>query len=528
MKKLIIAALVGAYAGLLGVSSYAGYLQNSDFATAAQITGAGGTIAQLLNTSKIYDNVNAQLLNTTLSAKMTNPMTTAEDLIKGGVAGAPTRLAVGSNGQCLTVSGGSVVWGACGSVSPLTTKGDLYGFSTVDARVPVGTNGQVLTADSTQALGLKWATPTTGTVTSVDFSVPAASLFSVSGNPITSSGTIALATSGTSGGIPYFSSATQMNSSAALAANQIVLGGGAGTAPATLGSLGTTTTVLHGNAGGAPSYAAVTGSDMSNNTVGNAQIRQSAAQSVVGNSTNATANVADISASAADQILRANGAGTAIGFGSIDLSKSGAVGSSVLAVGNGGTGLSSGTSGGIPYFSSSSAISSSGALSQYQVVLGGGAGGAPNVVSGTGTSGQVLTSNGAGANPTWQNAASGGGNVTSGAASGSREELFVIGGTTANDNCDGTNCALFNNSGGATSISRISTGRVDITLTSTGCASAWNCQATAEDQLNASPLFCSRYTTGGNPSTTHFYFRCVDAGGNDQNFNASVRCGCNK
>jgi len=44
-----------------------------------------------------------------------------------------------------------------GSVSPLTTKGDLYGFSTLDARIPIGTNGQILTADSTAALGLKWA-----------------------------------------------------------------------------------------------------------------------------------------------------------------------------------------------------------------------------------------------------------------------------------------------------------------------------------------------------------------------------------
>jgi hypothetical protein len=52
-----------------------------------------------------------------------------------------------------------------GSVSPLTTKGDLYGFSTLDARIPVGTNNQVLTADSAQALGLKWATPTSGSYT---------------------------------------------------------------------------------------------------------------------------------------------------------------------------------------------------------------------------------------------------------------------------------------------------------------------------------------------------------------------------
>ncbi len=43
-----------------------------------------------------------------------------------------------------------------GSVSPLTTKGDLYGFDTANARIPVGTDGQVLTADSTQALGVKW------------------------------------------------------------------------------------------------------------------------------------------------------------------------------------------------------------------------------------------------------------------------------------------------------------------------------------------------------------------------------------
>lgn len=48
---------------------------------------------------------------------------------------------------------------------PLTTKGDLFGrSSTDDARVPIGTNGQLLTADSTQALGLKWANaPATGT-----------------------------------------------------------------------------------------------------------------------------------------------------------------------------------------------------------------------------------------------------------------------------------------------------------------------------------------------------------------------------
>jgi hypothetical protein len=49
-----------------------------------------------------------------------------------------------------------------GGSSPLTTKGDLYGFSTLDARIPIGANDTVLTADSTQTLGLKWATPASG------------------------------------------------------------------------------------------------------------------------------------------------------------------------------------------------------------------------------------------------------------------------------------------------------------------------------------------------------------------------------
>jgi len=53
-------------------------------------------------------------------------------------------------------------WVSIGGASPLTTKGDLYTYSTADARLGVGTNGQVLTADSTEATGLKWATPAAG------------------------------------------------------------------------------------------------------------------------------------------------------------------------------------------------------------------------------------------------------------------------------------------------------------------------------------------------------------------------------
>jgi hypothetical protein len=52
-----------------------------------------------------------------------------------------------------------------GAVSPLTTKGDLYTFSTSDARLGVGANGTTLVADSAEATGLKWATPASGGMT---------------------------------------------------------------------------------------------------------------------------------------------------------------------------------------------------------------------------------------------------------------------------------------------------------------------------------------------------------------------------
>ena len=44
-----------------------------------------------------------------------------------------------------------------GTVSPLTTLGDILAFSTVPARQGVGANGTCLQADSTQSTGIKWA-----------------------------------------------------------------------------------------------------------------------------------------------------------------------------------------------------------------------------------------------------------------------------------------------------------------------------------------------------------------------------------
>jgi hypothetical protein len=92
------------------------------------------------------------------------PGTTLGDLAySSATANTNTRLPIGTSGQVLAVSGGGVpAWTTTADVTPLTTKGDLFTFTTVDARIGVGANGTILTADSAEATGLKWATPASG------------------------------------------------------------------------------------------------------------------------------------------------------------------------------------------------------------------------------------------------------------------------------------------------------------------------------------------------------------------------------
>lgn len=87
---------------------------------------------------------------------------------KGDLHGYDTgqaRIPAGADDQVLTADAGEALglkWAAAAGGSPLTTKGDLFGRSTVDARIPVGPDDQVLTADAAQALGVKWAEPAAG------------------------------------------------------------------------------------------------------------------------------------------------------------------------------------------------------------------------------------------------------------------------------------------------------------------------------------------------------------------------------
>jgi hypothetical protein len=70
----------------------------------------------------------------------------------------------GTTGQVLAKASGTDLdfsWVAVDPLLILDAKGDLITATAADtpARLAVGTNGQILTADSTEATGIKWATP---------------------------------------------------------------------------------------------------------------------------------------------------------------------------------------------------------------------------------------------------------------------------------------------------------------------------------------------------------------------------------
>jgi len=193
-----------------------------------------------------------------------------------------------------------------------------------------------------------------GSVTSVGLTMPG--VFTVSGSPIISAGTLAVTANGTSGGIPFFSSASTMGSSAALTLNMPVLGGGAGSAPI-VGTISGNTT----------KHATVNTTTFANGNC--VQVDASGNLTTVANPCTTGAGTGTVTsvALAAPAIFTVSGS---------PVTTSGTLGLTAA-----------GTSGGIPYFSSATAMASSAALTLNAPVLGGGGAGAPTsgTVSGTTT-----------------------------------------------------------------------------------------------------------------------------------------------
>ena len=205
-------------------------------------TDAGGSVTSV-------SVVSANGLAGTVATATTTPAITLSTTITGLLKGNGTAISAATSGTdyAPATSGTSILYG-----------NGAGGFS----NVTIGTGVSF-------AAGTLSATGSGGTVTSVAQSFTGG-LISVAGSPITTSGTLALTVAGTSGGIPYFSSASTWATSAALAAGSLVQGGGAGVAPSTITTgtgvvtaLGVNTGtagafVVNGGALGTPSNGTVT------------------------------------------------------------------------------------------------------------------------------------------------------------------------------------------------------------------------------------------------------------------------------
>jgi hypothetical protein len=212
---------------------------------------------------------------------------------------------------------GFTIGGAAASGKFIVGNGTNYIASTSTIPTSAGaTANKVLLSDGTNYV---LSTPT----------FPNAS--ATSGKFIRSDGTNWIASTGSASGIGSCTNqfVTATNSDAAPTCSTATLAG------AQFANQGTTTTVLHGNAAGNPSFAAVSLSADVSGDLPFANLTQGSALSVLGVATNGTADVASIAAGSDNQVLRRSG--TSLAFGAVDVSQAAAV-TGIMGSANGGTG----------------------------------------------------------------------------------------------------------------------------------------------------------------------------------------------
>ena len=163
-------------------------------------------------------------------------------------------LAIGNGG-----TGQTSASAAFNALSPITTTGDLIlGNGTNSAtRLAIGANGYLLSSDGTTA---SWQPAPAGGVTTFAGGTTGLTPASATSGAITLAGTLAVAnggtglTAGTSGGILAYTATGTLASSTLLAANALMVGGGAGVAPSTVTTGTGVVTALGVNTGSAGAF----------------------------------------------------------------------------------------------------------------------------------------------------------------------------------------------------------------------------------------------------------------------------------
>lgn len=115
--------------------------------------------------------VDTQMKTNADAATQKATLTTKGDIYAASAASTPARLAVGTNNQVVMADSAqtSGLKYANEATATLTAKGDLLSATAANtlSRLAVGTNDYVLTADSTTATGLKWAAASSGALTKI-------------------------------------------------------------------------------------------------------------------------------------------------------------------------------------------------------------------------------------------------------------------------------------------------------------------------------------------------------------------------